>query len=272
VTAVEDTEIDLLLEAVDRVFGYDFRHYARSTVQRRVADLVQRMHLRNVSELQGKLLREPEVLNSVVSALSVQVSSFFRDPKVYLVFRQKVVPILKTYPFVRIWHAGCASGEEVYSIAILLKEEGLFDRCQIYATDINAEALHNAALGVYPAQNITASANSHRESGNSGCLADYFQIAGREARILPDLTRPITFFQHNLVTDHSFNEFHVILCRNVLIYFSKPLQDRVHKLLYDSLIRLGVLGLGTNETLHLTPKEKHYRALDEGARLYRRTD
>jgi chemotaxis protein methyltransferase CheR len=270
--ALEDTEVDLLLEGIHRLFGYDFRQYARSTVKRRLTEIMAQQSLGNVSELQGKLLRNSELLNAVVAALSIQVSSLFRDDKFYLAFRRKAIPILRTYPSIRIWHAGCATGEEVYSLAILLTEEGLFNKCQVYATDLNIAALETASRGVYPVANLTKSENSYGATGGSGSLRDYFQIVGNEARVLSNLTDRITFFEHNLVTDASFNEFHVILCRNVLIYFSKPLQDRVHNLLYESLVRLGILGLGSNETLHLTPKEKHFRALDEAGRLYRRID
>jgi chemotaxis protein methyltransferase CheR len=270
--ALEDVEVDLLLEGIHRLFGYDFRQYARSTVKRRLTEIMVKEHLGDVSELQGKLLRNPELLDAVVAALSIQVSSLFRDSKFYLAFRRKAIPILRTYPSVRIWHAGCANGEEVYSLAILLAEEGLLNKCQVYATDLNVVALETASNGVYPVANITKSEGSYDATGGSRSLRDYFQTVGNEARILPSLKDRITFLEHNLVTDASFNEFHVILCRNVLIYFSKPLQDRVHELLYEILVRLGILGLGATDTLDLTPKTKHYRALEESARLYRRID
>ena len=267
-----ETELDLLLEAMYRVGGYDFRQYARTTVKRRLIELMPGQHVRNLSELQGKVLRDATALNKVVSALSIQVSGLFRDSKFYRAFRRKVVPILRTYPSLRIWHAGCATGEEVYSLAIVLAEEGLLKKCHIYATDINLDALEAAASGLYPQGEVKRSDVSYREAGGTRSLADYFQISSGAASAIDVLKNQITFFQHNLVTDTSFNDFHVILCRNVLIYFNKPLQDRVHELLYDSLVRLGVLGLGANETLHLTPKERRYRLLDETGRLYRRID
>jgi chemotaxis protein methyltransferase CheR len=269
---VESTELDLLLEAVHRLFGYDFRQYARSTVRRRVMEIMLRERFQNLSELQGKVLRDSAVLNKVVSALSVQVSSLFRDAKFYLAFRRKAVPILRTYPSIRIWHAGCASGEEVYSTAIVLAEEGLISKCRLYATDVNVDALEIAATGVYQQRDLTGSEWSYRQAGGSKSLSDYFPVTRGEGRVIESLKKRITFFQHNLVTDTSFNDFHMIFCRNVLIYFNKPLQDRVHQVLYDSLVRFGILGLGAAETLHLTPKEKRYRVLDEAARLYRRTD
>jgi chemotaxis protein methyltransferase CheR len=270
--AVETAEMDLLLEAIHRVFGYDFRQYARSTVQRRLVEIMLGEHCQNLSELQGKVLRHFGVLNKVVSALSIQVSSLFRDGTFFQAFRRKAVPILRTYPSVRIWHAGCATGEEVYSLAILLAEEGLLTKCRLYATDINIDAMEIAANGIYKQSDIEGGQWSYLQAGGSKSLPDYFQTSGGEARVLDSFKERITFFHHNLVTDTSFNDFHVILCRNVLIYFDKPLKDRVHELLYESLVRFGILGLGGNETLHITPKEKRYKILDETARLYRRTD
>jgi chemotaxis protein methyltransferase CheR len=269
---VDEVELELLLEGIHRHYGYDFRQYARSTVRRRLTEIMAREGLDNLSALQGRILREPELLDKVVSSLSIQVSSLFRDPRFYLAFRQRAVPLLRTYPSIRIWHAGCATGEEVYSMAILLTEEDLFKKCRIYGTDLNPDALATASRGAYTAPHVTKSERDYKEAGGTRSLTDYFQISGKEAQILASLQRRVTFFQHNLVTDASFNDFHVIFSRNVLIYFSKPLQDRVHELLYHSLVRFGILGLGANETLHVTPKEKHYRSLDETARLYRRTD
>ena len=270
--SVDEVELELLLEGIYRLYGYDFRQYARNTVRRRLTEITGKEGLDNLSMLQGKILRNPELLDKVVSGLSIQVSSLFRDPRFYLAFRQRAVPLLRTYPSIRIWHAGCATGEEVYSMAILLTEEDLFNKCRIYGTDLNPDALAAASRGTYSAPHVAKSERDYKDAGGTRSLSDYFQISGKEAKILPGLQRRVTFFQHNLVTDASFNDFHVIFSRNVLIYFSKPLQDRVHELLYQSLVRFGILGLGANETLHVTAKEKHYRSLDETARLYRRTD
>src|ERR1051326_1426519 len=269
---IERVELDLLLDAIQRLYGYDFRQYARSTVERRLIEIRLREGFRNLSELQGTALRDAGILNDVISALSIQVSSLFRDAGFYLAFRRKVIPLLRTYPSIRIWHAGCATGEEVYSTAILLAEEGLITKCRLYATDLNVDALETASNGVYPKSDLVGCEGSYQQAGGSKSLADYFDINGGAGHVRETLRERITFFQHNLVTDTSFKDFHVILCRNVLIYFNKPLQDRVHELLYLSLVRFGILGLGANETLHLTVKEKRYRALDETARLYRRVD
>jgi chemotaxis protein methyltransferase CheR len=270
--AIEDAELDLLLEGIFRLFGYDFREYARTSVKRRLSHIMTKEHLHNLSELQGRLLRDHKLLQAVASALSIQVSSLFRDAEFYLAFRRKAIPLLRTYPSVRIWHAGCATGEEVYSMAILLFEENLLGKCRIYATDVNADALEAASQGVYRSANVHGAAQDYSMGGGNKSLKEYFHFEGRDARVAPHLKERMTFHRHNLVTDGTFNEFHAILCRNVLIYFNKPLQNRVHELLYDSLVRLGILGLGANETMHLTPKEKHYRCLDEAARLYRRID
>ena len=270
--AVQETELDLLLEGVFRLFGYDFRQYAPGTLKRRVSALVAEEGLSSVSELQGRVFRDPDLLQRLMSALSVRASGFFRDAKFYGAFREKAVPMLRTYPFIRIWHAGCANGEEVYSMAILMQEEGLFEKCDFYATDIDSSALKAAGRGVYSRPVVVSSTESYREAGGKTSLTDYFSISGRDARIKAELKERVTFMRHNLVTDGSLNEFNVILCRNVLIYFAKPLQNRVHELLYSSLTRFGILGLGANETLNVTPREKHYKALDGGSKLYRRID
>jgi len=269
---VQETELRLLLEGIFRLFGYDFRQYAPGTLKRRVGALVAQEGLESVSELQGKIFRDPALLERLMGALSVQTSGFFRNAHFYRAFRDKAVPLLRTYPFLRIWHAGCATGEEVYSTAILMSEEGLLQRCVFYATDIDRSALNAAQCGVYPRSRITASEHNHKESGGKGALTEYFDLSSREGTVITGLREKVTFMTHNLVTDGSLNEFNVILCRNVLIYFSKPLQQRVHELLYASLTRFGILGLGAHENLSLTPMERHYQALDENSKLYRRTD
>jgi chemotaxis protein methyltransferase CheR len=270
--AIEDAELDLLLEGVYRLFGYDFREYARTSVKRRLSQIVAKEQLHNLSELQGRLLRDHKLLQTLASALSIQVSSFFRDAEFYLAFRRKAVPLLRTYPSVRLWHAGCATGEEVYSMAIVLFEENLLNKCRIYATDVNEDALEAASRAVYRVAHVQGAEQNYIAAGGHRSLKEYFQIEGGEARVMSRLKERITFHHHNLVTDTIFNEFNAVFCRNVLIYFSKPLQNRVHELLYGSLVRFGILGLGANETIHLTPKEKHFKCLDETARLYRRID
>jgi chemotaxis protein methyltransferase CheR len=207
----------------------------------------------------------------LITALSVTVTALFRDPEFFLAFREKVVPLLRTYPFLRIWHAGCSTGEEVYSMAILLQEEGLYDKCRVYATDMDEAALRRAREGIYSLDAVKQYAGNYLGGGGTGALSDYYTGAYGSALVRPSLRDHIVFSQHNLVTDSSFNEFHVILCRNVMIYFSRRLQERVHTLFFDSLAKFGVLGLGNKESMQFTPHERDFEQLEPGIRLFRRT-
>jgi chemotaxis protein methyltransferase CheR len=287
-----DIEIDLLLEGVYRHYGYDFRSYSRSSVKRRVLLTLEREGVSTVSGLQTKVLHDAACMNRLIHALSVNVTSMFRDPEFFATFRSKVVPLLRTYPFVRIWNAGCSTGEEAYSMAIVLSEEGLYDRCSIYATDISATALEKAEAGVYPLSELERSANTYRQAGGTGDFSAFYKPVGQGSQhgsgqtraesvptahrppptglLDPSLRRNIVFAEHNLVVDGTFNEFNVVLCRNVLIYFNRELQDRVHGLLYESLAMFGVLGLGKQETIRLTSHQGCYKELDGPARLYRK--
>jgi chemotaxis protein methyltransferase CheR len=203
-------------------------------------------------------------------AVSVNVTSMFRDPEFFLGFRQRVVPLLRTYPFIRIWHAGCSTGEEVYSIAILLEEEGLYQRARIYATDMNEGVLRRAREGIFSMDLADQYAQNYQDAGGTGQLSDYYTAGYGNAIFRSSLKENMIFSLHNLAMDHSFNEFHVILCRNVMIYFQKPLQERVHRLLYDSLVTFGILGVGSKESLQFTPHETDYEQLAPDCRLYRR--
>ena len=266
----ETLEIQLLLEAVYRCHGYDFRQYALSSIKRRIWNVIRAEGLNSVSGLQEKVLHDPSMMQRFLLAVSVNVTSMFRDPAFFLTFRRRVVPLLRTYPFVRIWHAGCSTGEEVYSTAIVLQEEGLYDRCRIYATDMNEEVLRRAKEGIFPLDDTETYAGNYQLAGGEKSLADYYTSGYGNAIFRSSLRDNVVFSLHNLATDGSFNEFNVILCRNVMIYFSKPLQDRVHHLLYDSLARFGVLGIGSKETLQFTPHERDFEQLEVGSRLYRR--
>jgi chemotaxis protein methyltransferase CheR len=226
--------------------------------------------LASLSGLLERVLHEPDCMERLLLDLTVNVTAMFRDPTFYLAFREKVVPLLRTYPFVRIWHAGCSSGEEVYSMAILLKEEGLYDRARIYATDINEVMLRRAKEGIYPVANMQEYTRNYLRAGGVKSFSEYYTAKYDAALFDPALTRNVVFSQHNLVTDHSFSEFHVILCRNVMIYFDRSLQTRVHDLFYESLARFGVLGLGNKETLRFTQYETSYEKLDARERLYRK--
>jgi len=267
---LEDIEIKLLLEGVYLHYGYDFREYAPASLKRRISDLARDEKLSSISQLQGLILNDAACFERFVVALTVNVTSMFRDPKFHLAFRTRVVPLLKTYPFVRIWHAGCSTGEEVYSTAIVLTEEGIYDRCRIYATDLNESVLKQAKEGIYSLEFMQSYVNNYVKAGGKAAFSEYYAADNRHAIFRSSLRKNIVFSQHNLVTDGSFNEFNVILCRNVLIYFNQSLQNRVHRLLYESLTKFGVLGLGHKETISYTPFEERYEVLEEGEKLYRR--
>lgn len=265
---VENIEITVLLEAVFQRYGFDFRHYARASLKRRVRNCVRAEKVKTVSALQEKLLYQPACMERFLLALSINVTSLFRDAGFYRAFREKVVPRLRTYPFIRIWHAGCSSGEEVYSLAILLQEEGLYDRVRLYATDMNEVILARAKDGIYPLERMKDYAQNYVRAGGKRTLADYYTTQYERAIFHASLKKNIVWSQHNLVTDGSFNEFHVILCRNVLIYFDQTLQTRVHQLLYESLINFGMLGLGQMESIQFSPYETCYEAQDSLEKWY----
>ncbi len=266
----EDLELRLLLEAIYSHYGYDFRDYAMASLRRRVWNVIREEGLTSISGLQERLLHDPECLERFLLAVSVNVTSMFRDPEFFLAFRRKVIPQLRTYPFLRLWHAGCSTGEEVYSMAILLQEEGLYERSRIYATDMNELVLRQAREGIFPLEQMAAAERNHRLAGGTRPLAEYYNSAYGSAIFRASLRENILFSQHNLAIDGSFNEFNVVLCRNVMIYFNKTLQYRVHNLIFDSLATFGILGLGAKESLQFTPHEKEYEQLEPGVKLYRR--
>lgn len=270
VEPVEALELDLLLEAVFRRYGYDFRDYARTSLRRRVAGIVRDQGLPTISALQERVLHDPAAWERFLNGISVNVSAMFRDPSFFLAFRRHAVPALRTYPFLRIWQAGCSLGEEAYSLAILLEEEGLYDRARIYATDINEATLRKAREGIYPADLMQKYTQNYLQAGGQRSFSEYYTARYNLAILRPSLQRNIVFSQHNLVSDGTFNEFNVILCRNVMIYFNRTLQERTHALLYGSLGRFGVLGLGARESLRFTPHERAYEPLAPGEKLYRR--
>lgn len=267
---LEALETDLLLEALFRQYGYDFREYAQASLKRRINGFLESEGLPTISSLQNRLLHDPAAMKRFLFALTVNVTSVFRDPEFFLMFRQRVVPLLRTYPFLRIWHAGCSTGEEVYSMAIVLQEEGLYERCRIYATDMDEAVLKQARQGIFQLETINQYEANYRNSGGVHSLSDYYTGGYGHGIFRSSLKDNIVFSQHNLVMDGSFNEFNVIFCRNVMIYFSKSLQDRVHRLFYDSLAMFGILGLGTKETLRFTPHEKNYEQLAPVSRLFRK--
>jgi chemotaxis protein methyltransferase CheR len=268
--SLEDVEIGLLLEGVFRHYGYDFRDYAPSSLRRRLRHLMIGEGLTSISDLTEKVLHDPVWLDRLLAAFSINVSAMFRDPSFYRVFREKLVPILRTYPFVRIWHAGCSTGEEVYSTAILLHEAGLYDRCRIYATDINEAVLRKAHDGIFPLTAMKAYTANYILAGGASAFSEYYTAQYDNANFRPWLKRNLVFAQHNLAMDTSFNELHVIVCRNVMIYFNRTLQSRVLDLFSASLVRLGFLCLGNKESLKGTRGEAAYDVLDMDERIYRK--
>jgi chemotaxis protein methyltransferase CheR len=267
---LERIEIDVLLEAIYRRYGFDFREYAYASLKRRLWRRIHAERLHSVSGLQERVLHDPDCMERLLLDLSINVTAMFRDPSFYVAFREKVVPLLRTYPFTRIWNAGCSTGEEVYSLAILLAEEGVYDRARIYATDINEEVLARAKAGVFPLDKMREYTSNYIRAGGKTAFSEYYVAAYDGARFSPSLVENVVFAQHNLVSDRSFNEFNVVVCRNVLIYFDRTLQARVHELFHESLARFGVLALGHRETIRFTPFEDAYEALDADERIYRK--
>ena len=269
--ALEDLEIELLLEAIFRRYGFDFRGYAPSSLRRRIRAAVTAEGVSTVSGLLEKVFYDLGCLERVLLGLSVNVSAMFRDPRFFLAFRQHAVPLLRTYPFVRIWQAGCSTGEEVYSLAILLQEEGLYDRCRIYATDMNEVVLRKAREGIFPVDVMQKYTANYLASGGTQAFSDYYTAAYEHVILRPSLREHVLFSQHNLVSDGVFNEFNVILCRNVMIYFTRPLQERVHELFARSFANFGLLGIGSHESLRFLSSEHDYEPLVAGEKLFRRT-
>ena len=267
---LEELEIDLLLEAIYRQHGFDFRGYARSSLRRRVRAVVEAEGLATVSGLMERMLHDPACLERLLLGLSVNVSAMFRDPRFFLAFRQHAVPLLRTYPFIRIWQAGCSTGEEVYSLAILLQEEGLYDRSRIYATDMNEVVLRKARSGIFPIDVMQKYTANYCASGGTGAFSDYYTAAYDHVVLRQSLRENVVFAQHNLATDGVFNEFNVILCRNVMIYFTPPLQARVHDLFARSFATFGLLGIGSHESLAVRAGGHEYEPLVPGEKLFRR--
>ena len=267
---LEEIELDLLLEGIMRRYGLDFRGYARASLKRRVWNMVHAQKLESISALQAQVLHDASKMEMLLQHLSVNTTTMFRDPSFFAAFREKVVPHLFSAPFVRIWHAGCSTGEEVYSLAILLMEAGLYERSRIYATDMNAAVVERAKSGIFPMEHMREYTANYLRAGGTAAFSDYYTANYDHAIFKASLRKNIVFAQHNLVSDGTFNEFNVILCRNVLIYFGTDLQERVYRLLHQSLRRFGVLALGRGETLRHTVIEEEYDEVDLQERLYRR--
>lgn len=267
---LEQLEIELLLEAIYRRYGFDFRDYAPASLRRRLHRRMSGERVETVSALQELVLHDPAVMERLLLDLSVNVTAMFRDPSFFHAFRSKVVPLLKTYPFTRVWVAGCSTGEEVYSLAILLVEEGLEERTRVYATDINQAVVDQARLGVFPLEKMQEYTQNYIRAGGMRAFSEYYVARYDGARFARTLVDNVVFAQHNLASDAAFNEFHVVSCRNVMIYFDRPLQEHVHNLFYESLAMFGVLALGQKETIRFSPREESYEGLDLAEKLYRK--
>jgi len=268
---LETIEIELLLQGIYRCYGIDFREYALSSLRRRIRLAMQAEGLPSVSALQERVLHDRSCWRRLLLALSVNVTAMFRDPEFFVSFRRHIVPMLRDRSFIRIWHTGCSTGEEVYSTAILLQEEGLYDRCRIYATDINDGVIRVAKVGIYPLAVMQGYSSNYLKAGGKRSLSEYFTAKFGYAMFRSSLRDNVHFSLHNLATDCAFNEFDIIFCRNVLIYFNKTLQGRAHHLLHSSLTPSGVLALGHKESLRYTPCESEYQVLDSAQRLYMKT-
>ena len=267
-----DIELHLLIDAIYLKYHYDFRRYATASLKRRLTAAMSRFHCETFSELQSKVLHDATLFPALLDFLTVPVSEMFRDPTYYRSLREMVVPILRTYPSLKIWVAGCSTGEEVYSLAILLREEGLLDRSLIYATDINPNVLQKAAAGVYEVDRIAGFTESHRKSGATRSLSDYYTAAYGRAVFDKSLREHIVFSDHSLATDSVFAEVQLVSCRNVLIYFNRDLQDRAIGLFRDALCRKGFLGIGSKESLRFSAHRDSFRELVPNDRIYQKRD
>lgn len=266
----EDIELQLLLEAIYQRYGYDFRSYSRASLQRRVEQHLLLKQCRHTGELIHNILHKGEAFAALLSDLTINVTEMFRDPDFYRAFREKVVPVLKTHPFLKIWHAGCATGEEIYSMAILLKEEGLYDRCQIYATDIDKEVLEKAKKGIYSVADLRKYTENYQKAGGKAAMSDYYTAKYDNVILDPRLKKNVIFADHDLATDQVFGEMQVIFCRNVMIYFNGELQKRVFQLFHDSLDIGGTLCLGSKESLRCASCASDFDIIDKAQRIYRK--
>ncbi len=263
-------EISILLEAIYQKYGYDFRQYSKAHVTRRIRNRMALSRLEDVSQIQTKVLKDEIFAYELLQDLSITVTEMFRDQDFYRSLRENVIPVLKTYPFIKIWHAGCATGEEAYSMAIILQEEGLYDRTTIYATDFNQHALNKAKEGIFSNSMMKEYTINYQLSGGKESFSSYYTSNYDNVIMNQSLKKNIVWANHNLVTDSVFAEVHLILCRNVLIYFDSSLQNKVQKLFYESLINGGILCLGSKEGLRFTEFHEKYIELDKKQRIFKK--
>jgi chemotaxis protein methyltransferase CheR len=268
---IENIELRLFLEGIYLKYGYDFRNYSKASVKRRIGQRMLLSGLPNMAAMQHKVLNEQSFFHTILLDMSVNVTEMFRDPSFYRALRETVIPLLRTYPNIKIWHAGCSTGEEVYSMAILLKEEGLLNRSLIYATDINELVLTKAREGIYTLDRIKEYTQNYQKSGGKESFACYYTARYDAAVMDQSLKKSIVFSQHNLATDNVFGEMQLILCRNVLIYFERDLQNRVITLFHESLGRQGILALGSKESTRFTDPQNGFRELISQEKIYQKT-
>jgi chemotaxis protein methyltransferase CheR len=269
-TETFDIETGLLLEGIYQKYRSDFRDYTKSSVRRRLALAIDHFGCATISELQARVLGDPEAYDQLLRFLTVPTSEMFRDPEYFLAIRREIVPLLQTYPSVKIWIAGCSTGEEVYSFAILLREEGLLPRTILYATDINPMSLRKAEAGIYALDQISLFTKNYQKSGGKAAFSDYYDVTLNAAVFDPSLRENVVFADHSLATDSVFAEVQLVSCRNVLIYFNRELQTRVFRLFYDALSLRGFLGLGSKETIRFSPMSAGFDTFSEKARIYRK--
>lgn len=267
---LEKIEIHLLLEGIYRHYGHDYRNYTYTSIQRRLRHRMRIENLPTISRLQEKVLHDPIMMDKLAADFSIHVTEMFRDPSFFLSFRKNIVPILRRLPFIRIWHAGCSTGQEVFSMAILLHEEGILHRTRLYGTDMSEQALKRAKMGSFPIEKMQLYTKNYILGGGMRAFSEYYSVKNDVVQFEPFLQEYMVFAQHNLVTDQSFNEFHVIICRNVMIYFNESLQNHVHDLIYESLCMDGFLGLGDKEAISFTKHAECYKAVDGMEKLYRK--
>ncbi|MCJ8340737.1 MAG: protein-glutamate O-methyltransferase CheR [Pseudomonadales bacterium] len=261
-------EIKQLLEAIYFRYGYDFRHYAQASLERRIRSILDKSNCNSIAELNPKILHDTDFFDLFLKNISINVTEMFRDPYVFAKIRTSVFNLLSTYPHINIWHVGCSTGEEVYSMAIMLKEEGLLKSTQIYATDFNKNSLEIAEKGIYKADRIKNFSENYLAAGAKGSFSDYFNVHRDTIKIRTALKKNITFSYHNLTTDQVFSQMHLIVCRNVLIYFDRDLQNKVLNLFKDSLIHKGFLVLGDKESIQLSDVSKFFSLYERKERIY----
>ena len=266
----EKAEAERLITSIAKVYGYDFSGYSRASLYRRIDRFLVIKHLHTIDELEDKLLASSELFEHFLQEMTVNVTEMFRDPTFFWTLRKKVLPILSTYPYIKIWDAGCSTGEELYSLCILLQEENLLQKTRIYATDMNQKVLVQAKEGIYPIASMREYTQNYHQTGGLQDFSSYYTARYGYAKFNRSLVENVIFYPHNLATDGSFNEFHLIICRNVLIYFRKELQEKVLRLFLNSLNSLGYLGLGKKETLLLTSVENQFKVIDKGEKIYRK--